>query len=84
MKASSSSNRRAPVESPDYSTKLSVLWNNSLPDRGVCQFHTRDNIFDALEETQRMAKQKFRPTRPGGFSGAKATIRYVEVLKKTP
>jgi putative protease len=29
-----------------------------------------------------MAKQKFRPTRPGGFSGAKAYIRYVEVLKK--
>jgi hypothetical protein len=30
-----------------------------------------------------MAKQKFRPTRPGGFSGAKAYIRYVEVLKTT-
>jgi hypothetical protein len=29
-----------------------------------------------------MAKQKFRPTRLGGFSGAKAYIRYVEVLKK--
>jgi putative protease len=29
-----------------------------------------------------MAKQKFRPARPGGFSGAKAYIRYVEVLKK--
>jgi putative protease len=28
-----------------------------------------------------MAKQKFRPTRLGGFSGAKAYIRYVEVLK---
>jgi hypothetical protein len=37
---------------------------------------------DALAETQRMAKQKVRPTRPGGFSGAKAYIRYVEVLKK--
>jgi hypothetical protein len=37
---------------------------------------------DALAKTQRMAKQKFRPTRPGGFSGAKAYIRYVEVLKK--
>jgi hypothetical protein len=33
-------------------------------------------------ETRRMAKQKFRPTRLGGFSGAKAYIRYVEVLKK--
>jgi putative protease len=29
-----------------------------------------------------MAKQKFRPTRLGGFSGAKAYIVYVEVLKK--
>ncbi|MBW6512369.1 MAG: hypothetical protein K0A93_09715 [Desulfuromonadaceae bacterium] len=29
-----------------------------------------------------MAKQKFRPTRPGGFSGAKTYIRQVEVLKK--
>ena len=28
-----------------------------------------------------MAKQKFRPTRPGGFSGAKAYIEYVEILK---
>jgi hypothetical protein len=37
---------------------------------------------DALAKTQRMAKQKFRPTRHGGFSGAKAYIRYVEVLKK--
>jgi hypothetical protein len=39
-------------------------------------------MVDALAKTQRMAKQKFRPTRPGGFSGAKAYIRYVEVLKK--
>jgi hypothetical protein len=29
-----------------------------------------------------MAKQKFRPARLGGFSGAKAYIWYVEVLKK--
>jgi hypothetical protein len=29
-----------------------------------------------------MAKQKFRPTRLGGFSGAKAYIKYVEILKK--
>jgi hypothetical protein len=30
---------------------------------------------DALAKTDWMAKQKFRPTRPGGFSGAKAYIR---------
>jgi hypothetical protein len=30
----------------------------------------------------KMAKQKFRPTRLGVFSGAKAYIVYVEVLKK--
>jgi hypothetical protein len=29
-----------------------------------------------------MAKQKFRPARLGGFSGAKAYIQYVEILKK--
>jgi putative protease len=29
-----------------------------------------------------MAKQKFRPTSHGGFSGAKAYIRYGELLKK--
>jgi len=29
-----------------------------------------------------MAKQKFRPTRVGGFSGVKAYIEYVKVLKK--
>jgi putative protease len=29
-----------------------------------------------------MAKQKFRPTRLGGFSGVKTYISYVEVLKK--
>jgi hypothetical protein len=29
-----------------------------------------------------MAKQNFRPTRLGGFSGAKAYIQYVEILKK--
>jgi hypothetical protein len=37
---------------------------------------------DAFAKTRKMAKQKFRPTRLGGFSGAKAYIRYVEVLKK--
>jgi len=28
-----------------------------------------------------MAKQKFRSTRPGGFSGVKAYMSYVKVLK---
>jgi len=28
-----------------------------------------------------MAKQKFRPARLGGFSGVKAYIEYVKVLK---
>jgi hypothetical protein len=37
---------------------------------------------DAFAKTLTMAKQKFRPTRLGGFSGAKAYIQYVEVLKK--
>jgi hypothetical protein len=32
-------------------------------------------MFDAFAKTFGMAKQKFRPTRPGGFSGAKAYIR---------
>jgi hypothetical protein len=30
--------------------------------------------FDAFAKTHKMAKQKFRPTRLGGFSGAKAYI----------
>jgi putative protease len=34
------------------------------------------------QKLKRMAKQKFRPARLGGFSGTKAYIRYVEVLKK--
>jgi hypothetical protein len=42
------------------------------------------NFVDVFAKNQRMAKQKFRPTRLGGFSGAKAYIRYVEVLKKAP
>jgi hypothetical protein len=29
---------------------------------------------DAFAKTHKMAKQKFRPTRLGGFSGAKAYI----------
>jgi hypothetical protein len=39
-------------------------------------------ILDAFPKTHKMAKQKFRPTRLGVFSGAKAYIVYVEVLKK--
>jgi len=37
---------------------------------------------DAFAKTHGMAKQKFRPTRLGGFSGTKAYIQYVEILKK--
>jgi hypothetical protein len=39
-------------------------------------------MFDAFAKNQGMAKQKFRPTRLGGFSGSKAYIYYVEILKK--
>jgi putative protease len=39
-------------------------------------------MLDAFVNSHGMAKQKFRPTRLGVFSGAKAYIRYVEVLKK--
>jgi hypothetical protein len=46
------------------------------------KFQTICVTFDAFAKTQKMAKQKFIPTRLGGFSGAKAYIRYVEVLKK--
>jgi len=49
----------------------------------LCYFYfvfiPRDGV---LAKKIGLAKQKFRPTRPGGFSGAKAYIRYVEVLKK--
>lgn len=38
-------------------------------------------IIDALAKTHGMAKQKFRSTRPGGFSGAKVYMWYAEVLK---
>jgi len=38
--------------------------------------------FDELVKTLPMPMQKFRPTRPGGFPGAKAYLGYVEVLKK--
>jgi len=37
---------------------------------------------DALAKTQGMARQKFRPTGLGGFSGAKAYMWYAEVLEK--
>jgi hypothetical protein len=53
--------------------------------RGSTSHVARQNAIkvDApAKKNQRMAKQKFRPARPGGFSGVKAYIRYVEVLKK--
>jgi hypothetical protein len=37
---------------------------------------------DGVAKTHGMAKQKIRPARIGGFSGAKACIWHVEVLKK--
>jgi hypothetical protein len=43
---------------------------------------SEDAIVDAFTIIRKMAKQKFRPAMPGGFSGAKAYIRYVEVLEK--
>jgi hypothetical protein len=49
---------------------------------GVDWTNVCDITYDAFAITRWMAKQKFRPTRLGGFSGAKAYIRYVEVLKK--
>jgi hypothetical protein len=42
----------------------------------------KPSIHEAFAKTHGMAKQKFRPTRLGVFSGAKAYIVYVEVLKK--
>ena len=44
----------------------------------------RDGLTPSLRETvcESPAKQKFRPTRRSGFSGAKAYMLYVEVLKK--
>jgi hypothetical protein len=46
------------------------------PDLIIPQMRIRDNqvISDAFAKTRKMAKQKFRPTRLGGFSGAKAYI----------
>jgi hypothetical protein len=41
--------------------------------------NTKDDVF---AKNHKMAKQKIRPTRPGGFSEAKAYMWYVEVLKK--
>jgi hypothetical protein len=38
---------------------------------------------DAFAKTHGMAKQKFRSTRLGDFSGTKAYIQYVEILKKS-
>jgi hypothetical protein len=57
--------------------------NNSLPYRSRFNPNRESAPFeiDAFAKTRGMAKQKIRPTRLGGFSGAKAYIRYVEVLK---
>jgi hypothetical protein len=43
---------------------------------------TGRSTFDGFAKNRKMAMQKFRPARPGVFSGAKAYISYVEVLKK--
>jgi len=39
------------------------------------------SISDSFAKNYKMAKQKFRPTRLGGFSGVKAYMSYVKVLK---
>jgi len=44
-------------------------------EKGVCGSEKEKAAVDALAKTHWMAKQKFRPTRLGGFSGAKAYIR---------
>jgi len=43
---------------------------------------TRESIIDGLANSLWMDKQKFRPTRRSGFSGTKAYMLYVEILKK--
>jgi hypothetical protein len=55
-----------------------------LPQRryqGITKISVKP-LLDAFAKNHKMAKQKFRPTRPGGFSGAKTYMWYVEVLKK--
>jgi hypothetical protein len=49
------------------------------PGKGV---PWRPIFLDGFAKIRKMAKQKFRPTRLGIFSGAKAYSVYVEVLKK--
>jgi hypothetical protein len=63
------SGKRSSTDSPGF----------DLPKRKY--FFFPGLFIDAFAKTRRMAKQNFRPTRLGGFSGAKAYIRYVEVLK---
>jgi hypothetical protein len=63
-----------------------------LPQAGIMpspgRVSTRPDLPGPLNQgtmpshNDRMAKQKFRPARLGGFSGSKAYIRYVEILKK--
>jgi len=55
-------------------------FKNVIPE--VLWSGIQTSSLDAFAKTHKMAKQKFRPTRLGGFSGAKAYIWYVEVLKK--
>lgn len=40
------------------------------------------NLEDGNAKSYRMAKQKFRPARLGGFSGVKAYTEKVKILKK--
>jgi hypothetical protein len=56
----------------------------SFPQTRQKEYRGNGYLFQdgAFAKTHRMAKQKFRPTRLGIFSGAKAYSVYVEVLKK--
>ncbi|HMB16822.1 MAG TPA: hypothetical protein VKN62_10940, partial [Pelovirga sp.] len=53
----------------------------SVPDRDGAEYFCFYKV-DALAKSHGMAKQKFCPPRPGGFSGAQAYMSYVKVLKK--
>jgi hypothetical protein len=61
---------------PQVQTVQSAWWQS------VAETKITDSKINAFAKNHKMAKQKFRPTRPGGFSGAKAYMLYVEVLKK--
>jgi hypothetical protein len=77
------------IACPSVYSRVDKLRHSGTINRDFMQeipagsFRTRGKAnFDAFAKTHKMAKQKFRPTRLGGFSGAKAYIVYVEVLKK--